>query len=150
MKQTKWSRFTAIRDFILGLLGVSAFASIGLFAFARPSSPWAFQEPFRTIDFVVISGGWLLAAISLAGILWRDLTPVQMSEDGLVVGRKLIPYANVESVNPMPGKLIFTMKLRSRRVVRLSKIGIESEEAFFEALMKRLSRGHDYSGHLGE
>jgi len=106
-----------------------------------PSSIFS-VEPLRGV--LLFIGGTLSAGLLMVAgtVLHRDLTPAGTTAEGLNVGKKVIPYSRIESVDPLPGKLDFRLKLRgSKRVVYVSKVGIETEEAFFEELSRRILRG---------
>ena len=138
----RFGRVHAVRDFILGVAGVSAFGLLGTFLIALNPFSALSQEPFRTPVLAVVGGAWLLSIGGLILVLRRDLAQVHLTETGLLVRQKLIPYSAIESVDPRPGSLVFRLKLlNSGKRLLLSKVGIESEQKFFDQLLAHVG-GH--------
>lgn len=137
MRTQRDIRREAFRAFGLGLVGVSAFASIGLYAFVySPTVPLG-SEIARWGVLVAISAASLAAAVSLVATLRRDLTPVAFTPTGLSARNRFVAYGLIASIDPMTGKAIFSVRLKSGKRLYLSKIGFDTEDVFLHELEVR-------------
>lgn len=134
------TRGMALRDFAITIAGVSAFAGTGLYFYSLSSIP----EPWKTGLVIVIIIAWVAGGVGLAFTLRRDLTPVMLTEEGLGVGRRVIPYRIIQAVDPRPGRKVFRTSLdKPRKDLMLSKIGLRSEDQFFGELSRRIKQHRD-------
>lgn len=139
MVDSREIRLLAFRDFVVAFAVLSAFAGTGLFFYV--STP-VLPEPWKSGLAVFIALSWISGGVGLVANLRRDLTPSSLTEVGLVLGRRVIPYTNIQRIDRRPGRRRFGVEQRTpRREVVLSKIGIESEDVFFEELGRRISGG---------
>ncbi len=76
--------------------------------------------------------------IAMVFLLRRDLTRVDLTENGIKVGVRLIPYAEIARVDPKEGSMVFRLLLKGGSRAYLSRIGISSEREFFEELQRRI------------
>lgn len=134
------ARHKATSGLLLGIVGISLFVAIpSFFLITSSASPFS-AEPSRTVVVVVIVGVWLGGVASLVSSFRRDLTPVRLTDQGILAGTRFITYPEIEAVDREEGKLIFRVRLRdSGKVVALSKIGIAREADFFNELHSRIS-----------
>lgn len=134
------TRGMALRDFAIAVAGISAIAGIGLYFYSLSSIP----EPWKSGFVIVIFIAWVLGGVGLTFTLRRDLTPVMLTEEGLGVGKRVIPYRIIQAVDPRPGRKVFRMSLEEpKRDLMLSKIGLRSEDQFFGELSGRIEKHQD-------
>jgi hypothetical protein len=127
----------AMRDFSLGLILLGLV--VGLPGYIYATSPTV-PEPVRVLALGVIIVSLVIASVAISARLWMDLTPVKLDARGLSVGRRLIRYESVLSVDWRPRSIVFRVITRDRaRGVLVSKIGIEAEEEFLTELQERVS-----------
>jgi hypothetical protein len=136
--ESETGRRIAIRDFALGLGGISFFAVIpGYFLTTSAASPFSI-ELYRTVLLGLLVLGWSGGVASLLASFYRDITPVQLTEHGILAGRRLFPYSEIASIDDSSHTLVFRLVMRKGKRLALSKIGIQDEHEFFERLSNRV------------
>ena len=126
----------AIRDFLVSVAALSVFTGVPLYFYETSS---VVTEPWRSGILLGVTGAWTAAGIGLALNLRRDLTPATLGDDGLQVRGRFVPYAEIEIVDPQPGRMVFRLRLRNRKFdFHPSKIGVVSEEEYFQELKRRV------------
>lgn len=132
----KETRRQAVRDLLVSLGALSAFGGIPFYFFA--TSP-VVPEPLKSGIIAAMAAAWIALSFGALLNLRRDLIPVRLLDEGIQAGSRFVPYADIHEVDSRPGVIVFRLRLQGRKFyIYLSKIGIASEEAFFEELNRRI------------